>query len=123
MISQGGARPPTAPVVAAGLIGGYAAARHAGRSDLATVVFTGAGAWCTRSWLRASGRRVTAILLGTYLVTFWASHPLARKIGAWPSVLAMAAVAAGTTAVLADDHRQRGTLSSALRASPAEKLL
>jgi hypothetical protein len=93
---------PTAPVVATGLIGGYAAARHAGRSDLATAVFIAVGVWCARSWLRSSGRRVTGILLGTYLVAFWISHPLAKKIGAWPSVLAAAGAAAGTAAVLAD---------------------
>lgn len=93
---------PTAPLVASGLIGGYAAARHAGRSDLATVVFCAAGAVCTRSWLRSSGRRVTGILLGTYLFAFWVSHPLAKRIGGWPSVLAVSAAAAAVTASLAE---------------------
>lgn len=91
---------PTAPLVAAGLIGGYASARHAGRSDLATVVFTAAGAACTRSWLRASGRRVTAVLLGGYLFAFWVSHPLAKRIGGWPSVLAVSAAAAAVTRIV-----------------------
>jgi hypothetical protein len=92
---------PTAPLVAAGLIGGYAAARHAGRSDLATAVFTAAGAVCTRSWLRSSGRRVTAVLLGTYLFAFWVSHPLAKRIGGWPSVLTVTTAATAVTAGLA----------------------
>jgi hypothetical protein len=95
-------QPPTSVVAAAGLTGGYAAARHAGRSDLATVVFTAAGVWCARSWLRSSGRGVAGLLLGVYLVAFWVSHPLARRIGAWPAVLAMSGAAAGVTAALAD---------------------
>lgn len=92
----------TAPLVATGLVGGYAAARHAGRSDLATVVFTGSGAVCASSWLRSSGGRVTAVLLGTYLLAFWVSHPLAKRIGGWPSVLAVTTVAAAAAAGLAD---------------------
>jgi hypothetical protein len=96
---------PTAPVVATGLIGGYAAARHAGRPALATAVFAASGTWCARSWLQSSGRRVSGILLGTYLAAFGISHPLAKKIGAWPSVLAVAAAAAATTASLADHSR------------------
>jgi hypothetical protein len=42
------------------------------------------------------------VLLGTYLTAFGASHPLAKKLGAWPSVLAVTAAAAGTTYALAD---------------------
>jgi len=93
---------PTAPLVATGLVGGYAAARHAGRSDLATVVFAGAGLVCARSWLRSSGGRVAGVLLGTYLVAFWISHPLSRKIGGGPSVLSVTAAA---TTGLADRRR------------------
>jgi len=37
-----------------------------------------------------------------YLGGFGASHPLAKKIGAWPSVLSVAAVAAGASYLLAD---------------------
>lgn len=91
---------PTAPLVGAGLIGGYAAARHAGRSDLATVVFIAAGAVCTRSWLRSGGRRRTAVLLGGYLFAFWVSHPLAKRIGGWPSVLTASAAAAAATRII-----------------------
>jgi hypothetical protein len=42
------------------------------------------------------------VLLGTYLVAFGGSHGLAKKIGAWPSVVAVTAVAAGATYLLAD---------------------
>ena len=40
------------------------------------------------------------MLLGTYLAAFGVSHPLAKQIGAWPSVLAVAAVT-GAAAVAA----------------------
>lgn len=94
----------TAPVVAAGLIGGYASARHAKRDDLATVVFAGAGVWCTRIWNRRYGAGTATGLLGCYLSTFAVSHPLARRIGAWPSVLAMSAVAVAVTAMADRPH-------------------
>jgi hypothetical protein len=94
--------PPTAPVAAAGLIGGFAAARYSGRRELGGVVLAGAGAWCARSWLRSSGPGVMGLLLGTYLAAFGASHPLAKKLGAWPSVLSVSAVSAASAYALAD---------------------
>jgi hypothetical protein len=93
---------PTAPIVAAGLIGGFAAARYTGHRELGGVVLAGAGAWCGRSWLRSSGPGVMGLLLGTYLGAFGVSHPLAKKLGAWPSVLTVTGVAAGTAYALAD---------------------
>lgn len=93
---------PTGPAVAAGLIGGFAAARYTGRRELGGVVLAGAGAWCARSWLRSSGPGVMGLLLGIYLGAFGGSHGLAKKIGAWPSVLAVTAVASGAAYALAD---------------------
>ena len=93
---------PTAPAVAGGLIGGFAVARYSGRRELAGVALVGAGAWCARSWLRSSGPGVMCVLLGTYLGAFGGSHGLAKKIGAWPAVLAVAAVASGAAHALAD---------------------
>jgi hypothetical protein len=93
---------PTAPAVAGGLIGGFAAARYTGRREFGGVVLAGAGAWCANSWLRSSGPGVMGVLLGTYLAAFGGSHPLAKKIGAWPSVLAVSAVASGAAYALAD---------------------
>lgn len=102
---------PTAPVVAAGLIGGYASARHGGRDDLATGVFIGAGAWCVWAWRRRSGRRVSNALLGCYLAAFYVSHPLAKKIGGWPSVLAVTALSAGVTVRVADRPPSHGHIA------------
>lgn len=94
--------PPTAPVVAGGLIGGFAAARYSGRRELGGVVLGAAGAWCARSWLRSHGPGVMGLLLGTYLAAFGVSHPLAKKLGAWRSVLAVTGAAAGTVYAVAD---------------------
>jgi hypothetical protein len=92
----------TAPVVASGLVGGFAVARYSGRRELGGVVLGSAGAWSAWQWLRSSGPGVMGVLLGTYLVAFGASHPLAKKIGAWRSVLAVTAGAAGAAYVLGD---------------------
>ena len=89
---------PTVPVSSLGLIGGYAAARFTGRRELGGVVLAATGAWCAREWSR-QGPVVTAGLLGTYLGAFGASHPLAKKIGAWPSVVAVSAATAGVAYV------------------------
>lgn len=89
------------PVVAAGLVGGYAAARYTGRRELGGVVLAAAGVAAGRSWL-TRGPAVTAGLTAVYLGAFGASHPLAKKIGAWPAVATVTAgAAAGTAAALA----------------------
>ncbi|MDY6809678.1 hypothetical protein GIY30_10640 [Gordonia sp. HNM0687] len=88
----------TVPVSSSGLIGGYCAARFTGRRELGGLVLAAAGAWCVREW-RRQGPAVTAGLLATYLGAFGASHPLAKKIGAWPSVFAVSAATAGVTYV------------------------
>lgn len=53
-----------------------------------------AGTACTVNWNRSAGPVKAGALLGTYLVAFGASHPLAKKIGAWPAVGTVAAVTA-----------------------------
>jgi hypothetical protein len=92
----------TAPLVAAGLVGGFAAARYTGRRELGGAVFAAAGAVCARSWLRSSGPGVMGVLLGTYAAAMGGSHPLAKKLGPWPSVLAVSALASGAAYGLAD---------------------
>jgi hypothetical protein len=92
----------TAPVVAAGLIGGFAAARYSGRRELGGVVLAAAGAWSTAQWWQTKGPAVAAPLLGGYLFAFGASHPLAKKIGAWPSVLTVTAATSTAAYALGD---------------------
>jgi hypothetical protein len=95
-------RVDTAPVVASGLVGGFAVARYSGRRELGGIVLGSAGAWSAWRWLRSSGPGVMGLLLGTYLAAFGVSHPLAKKLGAWRSVFTVTTVAAGAAYALAD---------------------
>jgi hypothetical protein len=98
---------PTAPLVVAGLVGGFAVARYTGRRELGGVILVAAGSACGRVWLRSSGPGVMGLLLGVYAAAFGGSHALAKKIGAWPSVLTVTAIAAGATYALADRSTAR----------------
>jgi hypothetical protein len=93
---------PTAPVVAAGLLGGYLVARRTRIRPLGGAVLGGAGLVAGRQWLRTAGPGTTIALTGLYLGGFGLSHPLAKKVGAWPSVLAVTAVSAAASHVLVD---------------------
>jgi hypothetical protein len=110
-------RTRTAPLVATGLVGGFAAARYSGRREIGGAVFAAAGALCARSWLRTLGPGMTAVLLGVYAAAMGGSHPLASKVGPWQSVLAVTAVASGTSYIVADRTSAgsfRGTTRSRL---------
>ena len=96
------ARIPTAPVVAASLIGGYLVARESGRRPLGGAVLAVGGVVAGREWLRHAGPVGTAVLGTVYLGSFGASHPLAKKIGAWPAVVSAAGASAGAAWVLSD---------------------
>jgi hypothetical protein len=86
--------PPTAPVAAASLIAGYAVAVASGSRPLGGVVLAAGGLWCIREWMRRNDTR-TAVLLGcSGFAAFALSHVLALAIGAWPSVLLVAAAMA-----------------------------
>ncbi|MFE9427865.1 hypothetical protein ACFYNO_33460 [Kitasatospora sp. NPDC006697] len=91
------ARIPTAAIAAAGLVGGYGAARFTGRRPLGGAVLAAAGAGAAYQWRRAAGPGAAAALTGLYLAAFGGSHPLAKKIGAWPSVLAVTGVVAAAS--------------------------
>jgi hypothetical protein len=93
---------PTSPVVATGLVGGYAIARFSGRRELGGLFLATCGVWSARQWNRVGGPGLAVGLGLTYAGAFGASHPLAKRIGAWPSVFAVTAVAAGAAAALAD---------------------
>lgn len=93
---------PTAPVVAASLVGGYLVARETKIRPLGGVVLAAGGALAGREWARRVGPVGTAALSAVYLGSFGASHPLAKKIGAWPAVLSAAGVSAAAAWVVAD---------------------
>lgn len=87
----------TAPLVAFGLVGGYATAAYTGIRPLGGAVLLSAGALASTGWVRRLGVG-PAIGLGVgYLGAFALSHPLAKEIGAWPSVGVVTAAAAGAT--------------------------
>ncbi|APT84590.1 hypothetical protein [Corynebacterium aquilae] len=92
----------TASLVVTGLIGGWLTARETGIRPLGGVVLALAGGYATRSWWKKSGPVPAIGLLGTYIGAFGLSHPLAKKIGAWPAVLAVTTVASGAACVLND---------------------
>ncbi|MFJ9417084.1 hypothetical protein ACIRPT_23260 [Streptomyces sp. NPDC101227] len=81
---------PTAIVAASGIIGGYGVARWTKKRPLGGVVLAAAGAVAGREWLRKAGGPTAAGLGGAYVAAFAGSHPLAKKIGAWPAVFAVA---------------------------------
>ena len=93
---------PTAPIVAGSLIGGYLVARETKVRPLGGAVLLAGGLAAGRTWLRTSGPATTAVLTGIYLGGFGASHPLAKKIGAWPSVFTVAAVSGASAWALND---------------------
>lgn len=92
----------TAPVAATGLIGGYLAARETGIRPLGGVLLGLAGAYAGRTWLKKRGPATAAVLSALYIGGFGASHPLAKKIGAWPAVLSVTAASAGASWALVD---------------------
>lgn len=92
----------TAPVTALGLVGGYLVARETGIRPLGGVVLGGAGLLAGRSWLARTDPATTAALSAIYLGGFGASHPLAKKVGAWPAVLGVAALSAAASHLLSD---------------------
>lgn len=97
----------TAPVVAAGLIGGYTTARYTGRRELGGAVLAASGVAAGTKWLKSRGPATTGLLSALYTAAFGASHPLAKKIGAWPAVLTVTAAASGATYALADRAKAR----------------
>ncbi|MDO4927717.1 MAG: hypothetical protein Q3976_01410 [Corynebacterium sp.] len=94
----------TSALVATGLIGGWITARETGIRPLGAVILAAAGGYATRSWSKR-GPAIAAGLVGTYVGAFGVSHPLAKKIGAWPAVLSVTAAAAGAAHVLADSKQ------------------
>jgi hypothetical protein len=97
-------RIPTAPIAAAGLIAGFAVADATGNRPLGGAVLAAGGVACTLLWAKRSGPVTAGALLATYVAAFAVSHPLAKQIGAWPSVFTVSAVTAGA-AYLASDRR------------------
>jgi len=84
----------TAPLAAGGLIAGFAVAVATGSRPAGGAVLLASGLACGVTWLRRDGLRTALALGGADLAAFAASHGLAKLIGAWPAVLAVAAAMA-----------------------------
>ncbi|MEU9860429.1 hypothetical protein AB0D99_06115 [Streptomyces sp. NPDC047971] len=90
-------RIPAPAIAAVGLVGGYAVARWTKKRPLGGVVLAGAGAVAAREWQQVAGGKAAAALTGVYVAAFAGSHPLAKKVGAWPAVFSVAGAVAGTS--------------------------
>ncbi|UFQ15865.1 MULTISPECIES: hypothetical protein [Streptomyces] len=99
------ARIPGAVVAAGGLVGGYGVARFTKKRPLSGVVLAAAGSVAARQWREAAGAKTAAALSAAYVAGFAGSHPLAKKVGAWPSVLGVAGAVGVASYLLADRHR------------------
>jgi len=100
---------PTAPVAAGSLVAGYLVARETGVRPLGGGVLAAAAVWCGRRWSRRAGPRTATALLGVYGAAFAGSHPLAKRIGAWPAVLSAAAAAGAAAWTLSDRRTDRSS--------------
>jgi hypothetical protein len=98
-------RVPTAPLLAAGLVGGFALAQKTGVRPLGGAAMLGANAVAARQWYAVGGAPLVAGLTAAYWGAMGAAHPLAKKVGTWPSVVGVTAAAAGAAWVLADRRR------------------
>jgi hypothetical protein len=98
-------RLPTAPVAAAGLIGGFAVAVASGSRPLGGAVMAVLGIGCIVVWLHRDGRATAVKLTATGLLAFAISHVLGLVIGAWPSVIVVSAVTAAVCWRLSDSRR------------------
>ncbi|GAB3465708.1 hypothetical protein GCM10027570_54210 [Streptomonospora sediminis] len=98
---------PSSLLTTAGLIGGYSAARATGNRQLGGAVLAACGAAAFASWQRSAGLPAAAALSAVYTGAFGLSHPLAKKLGAWPSVLAVTAATGAAAHLVADRRRDR----------------
>lgn len=99
------ARVPTAPLAAAGLIGGFGVAVASDSRPLGGAVLAALGLSCVAVSSRRDPRSTTAALSATGVLAFALSHPLGHAIGAWPAVLTVSAVTAALCWRLSDSRR------------------
>lgn len=92
----------TAPLVGLGLIGGWLTARETGVRPLGGVVLGLCGALAFRTWMEKGGIGKAGGLLAGYLAAFACAHPLAKKVGPWPAVLAVTAASAAAAHLVVD---------------------
>lgn len=87
-------------LTSAGLLGGFGAARVSGVRAAGGAVLGLVGASVFSLVARRRGPLPAALVTVAYLGAFGGSHPLAKRLGAWPSVAAVAAATAVPAALL-----------------------
>lgn len=78
---------PPALLSSAGLIGGFAVTRVQRHRSWSGLVAGAGGLAAVESCRRRSGAGRALLLGGAYAAGLVGSHPLARRIGAWPAVV------------------------------------
>ncbi|GHH24358.1 hypothetical protein [Streptomyces lanatus] len=96
------AKVPSAVVAAGGLVGGYGVARWTRKRQLGGVVLAVAGAAAAQQWRQQTDGRTAGALTAAYVTAFAGSHPLAKKVGAWPAVFTVAGAMALASWAMAD---------------------
>jgi hypothetical protein len=96
------AKVPSAVVAAGGLVGGYGVARWTKKRPLGGAVLAVAGVAAAQQWRRQAGGKAAGALSAAYVAAFAGSHPLAKKVGAWPSVVGVAGAVALASWAVAD---------------------
>ncbi|MCX4811356.1 hypothetical protein OG601_12080 [Streptomyces sp. NBC_01239] len=93
---------PSSVIAASGLVGGYGVARWTRKRQLGGVVLAAAGATAAQQWRKQAGGKAAGALTVTYIAAFAGSHPLAKKVGAWPAVFGVAGAVALASWAVAD---------------------
>ncbi|MGH9069319.1 MAG: hypothetical protein ACRD0J_17785 [Acidimicrobiales bacterium] len=95
-------------LAALGLLGGFSVARSTGRRGLGGAVFGLAGLLAGRGWQRSGGPLAAAGMGALYAAAMGGSHPLAKKLGAWPSVLVVTGVVGAASELVGRRRRPGG---------------
>jgi hypothetical protein len=104
-VSERTDRIPTAPLAAAGLLGGFALALGTGSRPAGGLFMAACGLPCIAVWLRRDGIGTAAGLTTVGLGAFALSHVLGHAIGAWPAVITVSALTAGCCWRFSDSRR------------------
>src|SRR4051812_41507201 len=95
---------PTGLVAAGGLVGGDAVARWSRTRQLGGTVRAAAGTVAAQRWREQAGVPAAGALTVAYAGAFAGSHPLSKKVGAWPAVFGVAGAVALASWAVADRH-------------------
>lgn len=87
-------------LASAGLLGGFATARATKNRPLGGAVLAAAGTGAFLAWKANAGTPKATALTVLYLAAFGASHPLAKRIGAWPAVNTVTAAVVGASLIV-----------------------